>query len=102
VLSQPPISEPDPGVIVHDVGGLSADLTTIEALARLRLAARRRGCGLLLRGASRELALLVAFCGLADTLPCEPSAIGRTIGQLEERKHARGVEERVDPGDLAV
>ncbi|HEX4363103.1 MAG TPA: hypothetical protein VHZ75_01035 [Solirubrobacteraceae bacterium] len=87
-------------MIVHDVGGLSADLATIEALARLRLAAHRLGCGLLLRGASRELALLVVFCGLADVLPCEPSALGRTVGQLEEREHPRRVEERVERGDL--
>ena len=80
MLPQPPFPESDPDVIVCDVDAMSADLATIEVLARLRLSARRLGCGLLLRGASRELAQLVAFCGLADALPCEPLAPGGLAG----------------------
>ena len=41
----------------------------VEALARLTLAARRRGCQLRLLGASQPLRELVAFMGLADVLP---------------------------------
>jgi hypothetical protein len=42
---------------------------TVDALARLQLAARRRGCQIRLRYASAELLDLVAFMGLADVLP---------------------------------
>ena len=51
-----------------DVGGVAADAVTVDALARLQLAARRHGCGCRLRGASDELRGLVAFMGLADVL----------------------------------
>jgi ABC-type transporter Mla MlaB component len=53
-----------------DVQGLRADAVTIDALARLQLAARRNQCQLRLRGASNELRELVAFMGLGDVLPC--------------------------------
>ena len=101
MLPPPPTPEPDPDVIVCDVRGRDADLVTVEALARLRLAARRLGCGLRLRGASRELAEIVAFCGLCDVLAVEEDDLlaGRDGGEAEEREHPRGVEERVDARD---
>ncbi|HEV2057808.1 MAG TPA: STAS domain-containing protein [Solirubrobacteraceae bacterium] len=70
------IPEPDPDVVVCDVGALEADLAAVELLARLRLEARRLGCGLRLRGASRELEQMVAFCGLCDVLPVEEEEAG--------------------------
>jgi ABC-type transporter Mla MlaB component len=51
-----------------DVSGVAADAVTVDALARLQLAARRHRCMILLRGASDELRDLVAFMGLADVL----------------------------------
>ena len=42
---------------------------TIDALARLQLAARRHDCQVQLRHASRELRELVDFVGLTDVLP---------------------------------
>jgi ABC-type transporter Mla MlaB component len=57
------------GVALCDVAGVDADAVTVDALARLQLAARRRGCQVRLRNASRELLALVAFMGLADVLP---------------------------------
>jgi len=45
----------DADVVVCDVGDLVADLEAVEVLARLRLSARRLGCGLCLRGSSRAL-----------------------------------------------
>jgi hypothetical protein len=54
-----------------DVGGLPADATTIDALARLQLAARRRGYEVQLCNASQELVDLVAFVGLRDVLRVE-------------------------------
>lgn len=51
-----------------DVAGVPADAVTVEALARLQLAARRHGCRVRLRGASTELLELVDFLGLQDVL----------------------------------
>ena len=44
--------------------GVDADAVTVDALARLQLAARRHGCQVRLRNASSELLELVAFMGL--------------------------------------
>ena len=51
-----------------DVRDVDPDAVTVDALARLQLAARRLSCRLLLRNASPELLELVAFMGLADVL----------------------------------
>jgi ABC-type transporter Mla MlaB component len=56
-------------VALCDVHGVVPDAVTIDALARLQLAARRHGCQVRLRHASSELLDLVAFMGLADVLP---------------------------------
>ena len=89
--------------VVCDVAGISADLMTVEVLARLQLTAMRLGCRLELRNVSRELAQLLEFCGLRDVLPSERLdrlALGWNGGQAEEGEPARRVEERVEPGDL--
>ena len=57
-----------PSVAFCDVRGIDADAVTVDALARLQLAARRAGCQVRLRNASRELRELVAFMGLSDVL----------------------------------
>ena len=54
---------------VCDVHGVNADAVTVDALARLLLAARRHQCQVRLRGASTELRELVAFMGLREVLP---------------------------------
>ena len=51
-----------------DVSGVAADAVTVDALARLQLAAGRHGCQIRLRGVSDELRDLVAFMGLQDVL----------------------------------
>lgn len=51
-----------------DVGGVRPDAVAVDALARLQLAAHRRGCQVRLREASSELRELVAFMGLEDVL----------------------------------
>jgi ABC-type transporter Mla MlaB component len=56
-------------VVLCEVSGVEPDAVTIDALARLQLAARRHGCRIRLRHASRELLDLVAFMGLRDVLP---------------------------------
>jgi ABC-type transporter Mla MlaB component len=62
------LSRGDADDAVCDVRGVQADAVTVDALARLQLAARRRGCRVRLRGASGELRELVAFMGLEDVL----------------------------------
>ena len=57
-----------PDVAYCEVDGVEPDAVTVDALARLHLAARRSGCQVRLRGASEELRALVAFMGLADVL----------------------------------
>jgi ABC-type transporter Mla MlaB component len=58
-----------PDVAICDVQGVEPDAVTVDALARLQLAAQRTGCRVLLRNASGELLELVAFMGLEDVLP---------------------------------
>ena len=57
------------GVVLCDVDGIEPDAVTVDALARLQLAAQRQGCTVRLRCASDELRELVSFMGLADVLP---------------------------------
>jgi len=53
-------------VLECDLRHARADAVTLEALARLQLAAARRGLTLRLRHPSRELLDLVELAGLAD------------------------------------
>ena len=51
-----------------DVAGVEPDAVTVDALARLQLAAGRLGCTVRLRNASDGLRELVALMGLSDVL----------------------------------
>jgi predicted lactoylglutathione lyase len=55
-------------IVVCDLRGAESDAVTVDALAQLQLAARRRGCEVRLRHASTDLLGLVAFMGLGDVL----------------------------------
>ena len=55
-------------VVACDVADVEPDAVTVEALARLQLAARRRDCRVELRKASRELLELVELMGLTHVL----------------------------------
>ena len=55
-------------LVICDVAGLRPDAATVEVLARLQVAARRRGCQLRLCNASDELVELVTFMGLREVL----------------------------------
>jgi ABC-type transporter Mla MlaB component len=57
------------GLALCDVTGVEPNVATVDALARLQLAARKRGCNVRLRGASDALVELVAFMGLENVLP---------------------------------
>ena len=56
-------------VALCDVSTVQPDVGTVDALARLQLAARRTGCQVRLRNASPELRGLLVFMGLRDVLP---------------------------------
>lgn len=59
----------DAELVICDVGALvEPDAVTVEALARVRLTARRLGCRVRLHHSCRELRELLAFMGLADVL----------------------------------
>ncbi len=64
----------DHGAVDLDVAWLvPPDLSAIDALARLQVAASRRGCWLRLHGADGGLAELLEFVGLGDVVhlcPC--------------------------------
>ena len=80
--------------VVCDVASLvHPDADTVDALARLQLAARRLGYRLRLRRASVELQELLAFIGLGEALRLEA---GR---QTEEREQRLGVEEERELDD---
>jgi ABC-type transporter Mla MlaB component len=90
-------------VLLCDVARLAdVDMTTIDALARIALRARRLGCAVNLRDAPPELLRLVAFAGLSDVLPCDPSSGVEVTGQPEQREEPLGVQEERDPADPPV
>jgi ABC-type transporter Mla MlaB component len=63
------LEEAGADIALCDVRGIEPDAVTVDALARLQLAARRHGCLVRLRHASTDLRELVAFMGLTDVLP---------------------------------
>jgi gamma-glutamyl:cysteine ligase YbdK (ATP-grasp superfamily) len=73
-----------------------AHLSTVDALARLQLLARRAGCRIRVVDAPADLADLVAFVGLTQTLGVEPRR------QPEQREERLGVEEERELDDPAV
>ena len=76
-----------------DCGGIAdPDVATVDALARMALAARRRGSRLELDGARPDLRELLLLVGLAE-LAVE------VVGEPEEREVALRVEEEGDPRD---
>ena len=63
-------------MLIINVRALRPDLATVDALARLQLAALRRGVRLRLSHASAELVDLVAFLGLDGVLPAADVGYG--------------------------
>jgi hypothetical protein len=78
---------------VCDVHAAGPDLATIDALARLHLAARRLGRELRVENAADELRELIVFVGLEGLLRLEPR------GEAEEREQRLRVEEEGELGD---
>jgi ABC-type transporter Mla MlaB component len=63
------LQETAPVVAFCEVASVDPDAVTIDALARLQLVARRRGCQIRLRHASPALLQLLEFLGLSDVVP---------------------------------
>jgi anti-anti-sigma regulatory factor len=80
--------------IVCDLRGVAADCVTVDALARMHLAARRAGVELDVCHASAELQELLVFTGLSGVLGVEPRR------QAEEREELLGAEEEGQLDDL--
>jgi hypothetical protein len=55
---------------ICDARSVGVDAVTIDAVARLQLAARRHACEIRLCSAPPELLDLVSFMGLTNVLPC--------------------------------
>jgi len=71
-------------------------LAIVDALARLQLEARRAGLVVAVRDVPDDLGLLIAFCGLNETLRIELQR------QTEEREERLGVEEEAELRDSAL
>ena len=80
---------------------VTADLVTVDALARMQLAARRVGCAIRLGDVPEDLRELMAYVGLEQAVP-------RGELQLEPRRQAEqgeellGVEEERELDDPAA
>ena len=79
--------------IVCDLRGVAADCVTVDALARIHLAARRAGVDLDVRHVSPELKELLVFTGLSGVLGVEPRR------EPEEREELLGREEERELDD---
>ena len=77
-------------VVVCDVQGVDPDAVTVDALARLQLAACRRGCQVVLRNACEPLLELVELMGLSNVLSERRSpAASRTAGRASRPRGRR-------------
>jgi hypothetical protein len=91
------------GPVTCDVAALvDPDLVAMDALARMQLAARTRGRTVRLRDPTRDLADLLALCGMWDVFPVDRGSGFEAVGKPEEREEGGRVEERVDPADPPV
>ena len=91
--------EPSAPVIACDARYIvEPDIGTVDALARLVLAARRLGFGVRLECAAPDLVELIELAGLCDVVGCSRSVV-EAGGQAEQREVARGIEEEDDPAD---
>lgn len=85
--------------VVCDLSRLTVpDVTAVDALARLRLLARRNGKMMSVTTPCRELQELVDFVGLSVLGLSDPLPL-QACRQAKEREEAGGVEEEADPDD---
>ena len=94
------LGDAPPRRVVCDVGELTVpDVSTVDALARLGLVARRRGLEVRLSRASPRLIELLALTGLLGVLVVNGASRLEARWQPEEREQVGGVQEEGDPGD---
>ena len=75
------------------------DLSIVDELARMQLAARRLGCEIWLREACVDLSALLAFAGLADVVAVGPRRRSlQVVGEAEGGEEG-GVQKIVVPDD---
>jgi hypothetical protein len=74
------------------------DLSVVDGLVRLQLAARRFGCSIRVRDACSDLRGLLELTGLTEVLAPGSDLVVEVLGQAEGLEE-RGVEERVERGD---
>jgi anti-anti-sigma regulatory factor len=75
-----------------------ADVTTVDAVVRLQLVARRHGCSLSLRHPSRQLLDLLRLAGLTDVVVVDPPLLPELERQSEQGEKTP-VDKVVEPGD---
>jgi ABC-type transporter Mla MlaB component len=97
----------DAGPISCDVAALvQPDAVTIDALARLQLAALRLGYRVELQRARGPLVELLLLSGLSGVVRCAGSGSGASgveaWGETEHGEQALDVQEEADPDDLAI
>jgi anti-anti-sigma regulatory factor len=72
------LADTNPPKLVIDVAPLAeCDIRTVDALARLALAAHRRRHALVVTGASGQLRELLALTGLTGVVRCDPETLNR-------------------------
>jgi ABC-type transporter Mla MlaB component len=72
-----------------DVSEIAVDAVSLDALARLQVAARRRGAEIELVGASAELLDLIEFAGLGSALRTRGAAEARRAGRDDRSTGSR-------------
>ncbi|ATL30043.1 STAS domain-containing protein [Streptomyces formicae] len=85
--------------VICDVTDVTtADLSTVDAIARLHLAARRAGGRIRLRNPAPALLALLGLVGIVELL----GLVVEVEGNAEQREPPRGVQEAVEAGDTAL
>jgi hypothetical protein len=79
-------------------GGACPDLSVVDGLARLQLAARRLGCSIRLRDPCGRLCGLIDLSGLADVVPSADGLVVEVSGEAEGAEEV-GIEKGVEGGD---
>ncbi len=80
-------------VVDCDVAGVHPDAVTVDAVARLQVAALRRGCAVRLQNASEPLLELVELMGLTHVLSERTRGL---LGELEREPEAREKRGRIE------
>lgn len=87
------------GDALCEVSSFEISVVSVEALARMQLAARRLGRRLNFRDVSSELEALVELLGLATLLGETDSVLAKPRGEPEQGKQPLSVEEEADAAD---